>query len=57
MSRCLPHLLANEERVRLLLVQDSGAPAWLRAAARDSRRSQLKELNWIPDRLEILAPN
>ena len=31
--------LAEEERLRSL-VQDSGAPAWLRTEARDSRRSQ-----------------
>jgi hypothetical protein len=33
-SRCLPHSLRS-------LVQDSGAPAWLSTAERDSRRSQL----------------
>jgi hypothetical protein len=31
-----PSSLAEERQVRSLVVQDSGAPAWLRAAARDS---------------------
>ena len=42
MSRCLPHSLADESMSARSLVQDSAAPAWLRAAARDSRRSQLE---------------
>jgi hypothetical protein len=40
-SRCLPHSLADKDVSARSIVQDSGAPAWLRAAARDSRRSQL----------------
>ena len=39
-SRCLPHSLATKNVSARSFVQDSGAPAWLRAAARDSRRSQ-----------------
>jgi len=38
----LPSSLASQTKNMSAhsLVQDSGAPAWLRAAARDSRRSQ-----------------
>ena len=35
------------------LVQDSGAPAWLRAPARDSRRSQLSAPVPLPGRMRI----
>jgi hypothetical protein len=43
-SRGLPHSLADKKRVCSL--QDSGAPAWLRATARDSRHSQPAPLSW-----------
>ena len=42
-GRCLPHLARRRKACLLArLVQDSGAPAWLSTAARDSRRSQLR---------------